>query len=89
MAMKTINAKELRNKLEETIDDVLAGQDVVVTYRTKQPIRITASMQNGTNKKGISGLQAFDNAKKKPAKVDSARTVKDIYHEYLNDKYGK
>lgn len=87
--MKTINAKQLRYNLEETFDDVLGGQDIIVTYRSKQPIRITASMQNNSDKKKLAGLAAFDAATKKPVKYNKNANLKDLYKQSLIDKYGK
>ena len=49
--MKTINAKQLRARLEETFDEVSNGQDVIVTYRSKSPIRITSTIPNKKNSK--------------------------------------
>lgn len=49
--VKMINAKEFKDKQRQPNDDVLAGQGVVVTHSTKQPIRITSSMQNNIRKK--------------------------------------
>lgn len=40
--MKTIGAKELRLHLNEVLDRVLRGEEVIVQHRFKGPVRIVA-----------------------------------------------
>lgn len=87
--MKTINAKQLRSKLEETIDTVLGGQDVLVTYRSKQPVRITSSAPKNDGQKNLAGLAFFDGAPKKHVKFDKNASIKELYDRSLRQKYGQ
>lgn len=87
--MKTINAKQLRSQLEETFDAVANGQDVFVTYRSKQPIRITSAGHTNADKKELSGLASFDASPKKMVKFDKNQSLKELYDQSLQQKYGK
>ena len=86
--MKTINAKQLRARLEETFDEVSNGQDVIVTYRSKSPIRITSTIPNKKNSKNLAGLAYFDTAPKKNSNLAKNVPLKELYDQTLQVKYG-
>ena len=85
--MKTIGAKELRLHLEEILDRVLRGEDVIVQHRFKKPVRISALHEPVRKDKKLSGLQAFDNAEKRPSPFDQNKSIKELYAESIRRKY--
>jgi antitoxin (DNA-binding transcriptional repressor) of toxin-antitoxin stability system len=86
--MKTIGAKELRLNLDQVLDQVLGGEDVIVKHRFKEPVRLSAA-QESVNKKSLAGLKAFEAAPKKPFPYDKNKPLKEIYNELLTKKYDK
>jgi antitoxin (DNA-binding transcriptional repressor) of toxin-antitoxin stability system len=83
--MKTIGAKEFRLHMNEVLDRVLQGEEIVVQHRLKGPVRLSAVRQKPSN--GVTGLQAFDTAAKKPSPYDPHKNLKDLYHDSLTKKY--
>jgi antitoxin (DNA-binding transcriptional repressor) of toxin-antitoxin stability system len=85
--MKTIGAKELRLHLDQVLDQVLRGEDIIVRHRFKGPIRLTAAHQQPTQPEHLSGLHAFDAAHKHASPFDPKKTVKELYDESIAKKY--
>ena len=87
--MKTIGAKELRLHLDQILDRVLSGEDVVVRHRFKDPVRLSALRTSNTgSSEKLAGLRAFDAASKRPSPFGSDRSVKELYRESIKRKYG-
>jgi antitoxin (DNA-binding transcriptional repressor) of toxin-antitoxin stability system len=86
--MKTIGAKELRLHLNQVLDRVLAGEDIIVSHRFKAPIKLSAlsSIPNASSEK-LAGLRAFDAAPKRKVPYDKRKPVKDLYDESITQKY--
>lgn len=87
--MKTIGAKELRLQLDQIIDQVLDGEEIIVKHRFKEPIRLQAVNGKNTGKDRLAGLQYFDKADKKPSPFDKNVDLKALYHDSLAGKYGQ
>lgn len=85
--MKTIGAKELRLHLDQVLDRVLKGEDVVLQHRFKGPVRLSALQPQTNTRKPLAGLHAFEAASKKPSPFDSKKSVKEIYRESIANKY--
>ena len=88
--MKTIGAKELRSNLDQILDQVANGEEILVSHRLKKhPIRLSAvyvSSPGGSNDRHA-GLGAFDAAPKKPNPFNPKYSLKDLYSQSMNDKY--
>lgn len=86
--MKTIGAKELRQNMDEILDRVINGEDIIVQHRFKKPVHLSAlnSLAKKNHQK-LAGLKAFENAPKQTSPFDSSKTTKEIYHESIADKY--
>lgn len=85
--MKTIGAKELRLHLEQVIDRVLQGEDIIISHRFKGPVRLTAFHKPAAPLERLSGLRVFDEASKHPSPFDSKKTIKELYDESVAKKY--
>ena len=86
--MKTIGAKELRLHLDQVLDRVLRGEDIVVRHRFKEPVRLSALHAPFAKSPGKPvGLQAFDAAQKRTSPFNPDKSVKELYHEFLSGKY--
>jgi antitoxin (DNA-binding transcriptional repressor) of toxin-antitoxin stability system len=85
--MKTIGAKELRLHLDQVLDRVLNGEDIVVHHRLKNPVRISALYPENGVKHNLSGLLSFDAAPKKASPFDPKKSIKELYDASLNHKY--
>jgi len=87
--MKTIGAKDLRQHMNEVLDRVINGEDIIVQHRFKKPVRLSAlNTIAGKKHQKLAGLKAFENAPKQPSKFNPNKTVKELYHESISDKYG-
>jgi antitoxin (DNA-binding transcriptional repressor) of toxin-antitoxin stability system len=86
--MKTIGAKELRNNLDDILDRVVAGEDIIVKHRFKAPIRLSAEITTMKSNNKLAGLQAFDAARKKPSPYDPNKSIKELYRQTMAEKYG-
>lgn len=87
--MKTIGAKELRMNLDKVLDRVLSGEDIVISHRFKNPVRLTADRQPSyKNHTKLQGLKAFDKAAKRKPEFDANRPLKELYDKSLIKKYG-
>ena len=84
--MTTITAVELRNNLESILKRVMAGEEIRVTYRHKPAIRLSS---DAPRKLRMAGLDALDKAPRKGYVFDETKTWKELYHEHLEEKYGK
>lgn len=88
--MKTIGAKELRTNLDQILDQVANGEEILVSHRLKkQPIRLSAVYTNSssTSSNKLSGLHVFDAASKKPHPFDPQSSVKDLYNQSISNQY--
>lgn len=88
-AHNTIKATELRNQLEEVFDKVNGGQEVIVTHRFKQPLKLEPIMPPPKNKTALSGLKTFDEAAKQPSPYSSKTSLKDLYSKSIAKKYAR
>lgn len=84
--MKTIGAKELRLHLDEILDQVLSGEDIIVSHRFKEPIRLSM-VHTPSQSKGLAGLRAFDAAPKRNTPFDNTKSIKELYDESIAKKY--
>lgn len=88
--MTTIGAKEFRLNMDDVLDRVLAGEDIVLKHRFKEPVRLLATnpANNKQSRARLDGLRAFDAAPKKPSPFDPNKSIKELYHESMAKKYG-
>jgi len=89
--MKTITAKELRDNLESIAKRVSSGEHIKVTYRHKPVFTLTPSFSSPDKvaSRKMPGLEAFDKAPSKGYMFDKNKSIKQLYHESLVEKYGK
>lgn len=88
--MKTIGAKELRINLDQILDQVANGEEILVSHRLKKhPIRLSAvyTGRPNTSNDRHAGLHAFDAAPKKPSPFDPKSSLKDLYSQSIRGKY--
>ena len=88
--MKTIGAKELRTHLDQILDDVANGEEILVSHRLKKhPIRLSAVYTASPNASSDrhAGLHAFDAASKKPSPFDPKVSLKDLYGQSISNQY--
>ncbi|HUD11776.1 MAG TPA: hypothetical protein VMS08_05165 [Candidatus Saccharimonadia bacterium] len=88
--MRTIGAKELRINLDQILDQVANGEEILVSHRLKKhPIRLSAVYTNSpnTSSKRHAGLESFDAASKKPNPFDPKSSIKDLYSQSTANKY--
>lgn len=89
--MKTIGAKELRVNLNQILDRVANGEEILVSHRLKKhPIRLSAVYTSGSGRpsdKKRAGLRAFDAALKKPNPFDPKTSLKDLYNQSISNKH--
>jgi len=88
--MKTIGAKELRINLDQILDQVANGEEILVSHRLKKhPIRLSPVYKSSSSKSGDrhAGLHAFDVASKKPNPFDPKSSLKDLYNQSIGKKY--
>jgi antitoxin (DNA-binding transcriptional repressor) of toxin-antitoxin stability system len=86
--MKTIGAKELRLHLDQVLDRVLSGEEIIVNHRFKGPIKLSALHSTPAVKHGkLTGMQVFDNAPKNPSTFDVSKSIKELYQESISKKY--
>jgi len=88
--MTTITAKELRDNLNEIAKRVSAGENIRVSYRNRPVFDIKPVTEERAPKKGtMPGLEALLKIPRKPSTLDPNKTIKRIYHEMLDEKYGR
>ena len=86
--MKTIGAKDLRQNMDEILDRVINGEDIIVQHRFKKPVRLSALNAVGNkSQRKLVGLKTFEDAPKKPSSFDPNKTIKELYHESISNKY--
>lgn len=85
--MKVIGAKELRLHLNQVLDRVIGGEDIVVQHRFKDPVMLSALRKIPQDKGKLTGLQAFDEAAKRPSPFDPNKPIKELYRESTSPKY--
>ncbi len=92
--MKTIGAKELRLNLDKILDDVLAGEEILVKHRFKAPVRLQAvygkpAVYTAKRADPMPGLTALRKAQKlRPPPFDPHKSIKELYKESIAKKYG-
>ena len=86
--MTTITALELRNNMEAIIKRVMAGEEIAVTYRHQPAVRLSADVAKPKSGKKMSGLDAMLAAPRKKHTFDPNKSMKELYHEMLDKKYG-
>lgn len=86
--MNTITAKELRDNLGEITKRVQGGEHLYVSYRNKLAFKIEPAQKPTPKTKRLAGLEAFLATPKKPSPYNPQKSVKQIYHELLDKKYG-
>lgn len=87
--MKTITSKDLRGSLDKTFDAVNNGEDIVITHRFKKAVRLTRVASTSNNKSALAGLAKFDAAPKKLSPYSSTQSLKELYKNSIEQKYGK
>ncbi len=88
--MKTIGAKDLRQHMDEILDRVLGGEDIIVQHRFKDPVRLSAvHSPAATDTKRPSGLRVFEAAPKQTLSLDPHKPINQLHHESLDAKYTK
>jgi hypothetical protein len=88
--MKTISAKDLRTNLDQILDKVANGEEILVSHRLKKhPIRLSAvyTTGKGDSKEKFSGLKTFDSAPKKPSPYNPDSSLKELYRQSISEKY--
>lgn len=86
--MRTIGAKELRLHLDQVLDRVLAGEDIIVSHRFKGPIKISAVHSSSAGKDDrLAGLRAFDESAKRKVNYNPDKTIKELYRESISKKH--
>lgn len=85
--MNTITAKELRDNLGAIAKRVEAGEQIRVSYRNKLAFRLEPLTAKADTRKPMSGLEAFLLAPKHPSVHDPDKSIKQIYHDLLDQKY--
>lgn len=88
--MKTISAKELRNNLDSILERVNAGEEIIVKHRFRDPVVLSALPANKKPQASgrLPGLAAFEAAPKNNHTFDTTKSVKKLYHDILDEKYG-
>jgi antitoxin (DNA-binding transcriptional repressor) of toxin-antitoxin stability system len=93
--MKTIGAKELRLHMNDVLDRVLAGEDIVVQHRFKGPVRIVSTRRSQPANSGIRIAKKLKTLEPQlrlhKSLLDPNKTYKELYDESLraSPKYGK
>ena len=87
--MKSIGAKELRLHLDQILDEVLSGEDIILNHRFKGPVKLTAVQSSSTSSHfgKLAGLAAFDAAPKRKSPFNSSAPVKELYRGSIAKKY--
>jgi antitoxin (DNA-binding transcriptional repressor) of toxin-antitoxin stability system len=86
--MTTITAVELRKNMGEIFRRAAAGEEFAVTYRGKDQLQLSRK-QASVGKKTMTGLEVLRAAPRKPSGLDPNKSFKELYHEHLEEKYGK
>lgn len=87
--MKTIGAKELRLHLDEILDRVLSGEEIIVSHRFKAPVKLSALHPKSTTSSParLAGLHAFDTVPKNNSPYDTTKSIKESYEESISKKH--
>lgn len=86
--MQTISAKELRDNLHAVTKRVGKGEHIYVTYRNKPAFKLEPPAVETKSKKRFAGLEAILAATKELPVSSESRSVKTLYREHLDEKYG-
>ena len=85
--MKTIGVKYLRQNLDEVLDRVIAGEDIIIQHRFKKPVRMSAvNKMPGNERPKLAGLKAFEDASRHPSPFSSNKTIRELYRESISNK---
>lgn len=93
--MKIIGAKELRLHLDEVLDRVLSGEEIVVKHRFKGPVRLVAQHTQPRRGSSAAIAKTLEHLRPELAKhkstLDPHKSIKELYDESLRSskKYGK
>jgi antitoxin (DNA-binding transcriptional repressor) of toxin-antitoxin stability system len=89
--MRIITAVELRTDLQEIIRIVESGQDVVLSYRNKTPIRLVSNSINPkTSQKLLKHLAKNKNSlESTPLDNNTPDQDKNLIHKRWSTKYSK
>jgi antitoxin (DNA-binding transcriptional repressor) of toxin-antitoxin stability system len=87
--MKTIGAKELRLNLDQILDRVLGGEEILISHRFKGPVRLSPLYRPDSHLKNNdhAGLRAFDAAPKLANPFNPGASVKELYDQSITKKY--
>ncbi len=74
--------------MDAVLDRVISGEDIIVQHRFKKPVRLSAlnDLSNKSRQK-LAGLRAFESAPKQPSSFNPNKSVKELYHESISNKY--
>jgi antitoxin (DNA-binding transcriptional repressor) of toxin-antitoxin stability system len=88
--MKTIGAKELRLHLDQVLDRVLGGEEIIISHRFKKPVKLSAVHTSSASNKSqkLQGLRAFDAAPKRDSPFDTSKSIKELYADSIAKKHG-
>ncbi|HLA48999.1 MAG TPA: type II toxin-antitoxin system prevent-host-death family antitoxin [Candidatus Saccharimonadales bacterium] len=87
LSKNIVGATELRHKLDEIFDRVNSGQEIIITHRFKQPLKLEPLRAGGKDKELLAGLKAFDKAAKRPSSYDPKTPLKELYSKSIAKKY--
>lgn len=91
--MTTISAKELRDNLSDYLRRSAAGEEIEVLYRSRRLVRILPIRQTHSQYSGNKAAKRFDKLlvefAKNKGKSDETKSTKELYHEMLNERYGR
>lgn len=85
--MTIITAVELRKNLGDIMRRLENGERFLVTYRNQMRARLEAEPQKNSHR--VTGLDKFMAAPRKSSALDPNKSFKELYHEHLEEKYGK
>jgi antitoxin (DNA-binding transcriptional repressor) of toxin-antitoxin stability system len=93
--MKTIGAKEFRLHMNEVLDRVIAGEEIVIKHRFKPAVRLVAEkVQRPKNSGEVIGKKLdtlLPELRKHKNNLDPDKSYKELYADSLRKsrKYGK
>ncbi len=91
--MTTISAKELRDNLSDYLQRSAAGEEIEVLYRSRRLVRIlpvqSADFRYSGTKVGKRLDKLLPKLAKNKGKSDESKSTKELYHEMLDERYGR
>lgn len=89
--MKTVGAKEFRLNMNKLLDEALAGQEIIIQHRFKQPVRLTRD-DSARQGNGASLAQVLRDLRPRidqhQASLSAKKSLKALYRESMAKKYG-